>query len=712
MSLNGGWEDNPGLKKRFMLLSLAVVLIFLLLVLRLWYLQIIGADRYRELSEKNRIRYIPVAAPRGPIYDRNGEILVDNRPSFIISVLRQEVEDKDALLARLAQILGEDPAELEKRWQSGSRFPRYRPFPLAEDVSRERLEVIQENSVNLPGVLTEVRPLRSYPHGELGAHLFGYLGEITQKELQSKPFSSGYRPGDFVGKRGLEKLLEKYLRGIEGERLLEVDVKGQELRILKTQEPQPGNKVFLTIDRKLQAAAEAAFGEEAGAAVVIHVKTGAVLALTSRPAFDPALFARGISGKEWIELLQNPRHPLQDKTIQGQYPPGSTFKMITALAALKAGVAYPSTTVDCGGALSHGNRRFRCWKRGGHGRVDLKRALKESCDVWFYKVSLDLGIDRIAAMARAFGLGIPLGFALEGEKTGLIPDRQWKQQRHGTRWYDGETVIASIGQGYVLTTPLQLAVMTAGIANDGIVPRPQVISRIEDLAGNILEEMHPEILNDAQLNPSDLQVVKRGMEAVVNEPGGTAYKSRLNEIRIAGKTGTSQVVKLKDDHAPKREIAYRFRDHALFVGYAPAQAPEIAVAVLLEHGGSGGSNAAPVAQKIFASYFDVPIPVHTPPSSPAPAPPPLPTEDLPPVPSAAVNGLPLQGMNPVPDERLTTPAAAGGPVQANPLPTMVGTALPAAPPAPAPNFPSAPPVAAERRLPPEIGEIVPEAEGD
>jgi len=300
-------------------------------------------------------------------------------------------------------------------------------------------------------------------------------------------------------------------------------------------------------------------------------------------------------------------------------------------------------------------------------------------------------------MARALGLGIPLGFPLEGEKTGLVPDRQWKQQRHGTRWYDGETVIASIGQGYVLTTPLQLAVMTAGIANDGIVPRPQVISRIEDLAGNILEEMQPEILNDAQLNPSDLQVVKRGMEAVVNEPGGTAYKSRLDEIRIAGKTGTSQVVKLKDDHAPKREIAYRFRDHALFVGYAPAQAPEIAVAVLLEHGGSGGSNAAPVAQKIFASYFDVPIPVHAPPSSPMPEPSTLSPESFPPTSTDAVN-------NP--------PRGEGGPAQPGAASAMAGTAPLIEPSTPAPHPPSSPPVADDRSLPPGGEEIVPEAEGD
>lgn len=609
MSLNAGWENISGLKKRFLFISLAVIAIFLLLVLRLWYLQIISTERYRQLSEKNRIRYIPVSAPRGPVYDRDGVLLIDNRPAFGISVLRQEVDDKDQLLERLAYYLGVEKEVLQKRWESGSRFPRYRPFPLAEDVSRDILEKIQENSIDLPGVLTEVRPLRSYPHGELAAHLFGYLGEITQSELQSKDFSDNYRSGDFVGKRGLEKLFEGYLRGVEGERRVEVDVKGRELRILETQEPRSGNKVYLTLKQTLQREAELAFGEEAGAAVVLDVRTGEVLALVSLPSFNPDIFARGISGQEWIDLLQNSRHPLQDKAIQGQYPPGSTFKIVTALAALKAGVASAATTIDCQGALPLGNRDFRCWKKGGHGRVDLKRAIKESCDVWFYKVSLDLGIDRIAEMARSLGLGIPLGFALEGEKNGLIPDRQWKKRVYGSRWYDGETVIAAIGQGYVLTTPLQLAVMTATVANGGTVFRPQVVSRVEDLDGHVLEQMVPEIINEAMLSPGDLQVVRKGLEAVANEPGGTAYASRLDQIRIAGKTGTSQVVKLrdKDDKTPKTEIAYRFRDHALFVGYAPADAPQIAVAVVVEHGGGGGKMAAPVAKKIFASYFGLPL---------------------------------------------------------------------------------------------------------
>lgn len=644
MSLSSNPTASPGVRKRFFLLSFAAIGIFLLLVLRLWYLQVVTTDRYQELSEKNRIRYIPVAAPRGPIYDRDGELLVDNRPSFDISVLRQEVQDREKLLDVLSTYLGVDRAELGKRWVNGSRFPRYRPLPVAVDISLDQLELIQENAVALPGVLAEVRPLRSYPNGEMAAHLFGYLGEITEKELQ-KDEEDFYRQGDFVGKSGLEMKLEKYLRGHSGERRVEVDVLGKELRLLKIQEPVPGSRIYLTVKRDLQLAAEAAFGEEAGAAVAIDVRTGEILAMVSRPSFNPADFARGISGQQWVALLQNPRHPLQNKAIKGQYPPGSTFKIVTALAALKAGVTNPSRTVHCGGKFFLGSRPFRCWKRGGHGTVDLKKALRESCDVYFYQVGLEMGIDRLSQMAVDLGLGNTLGVPLEGEKPGLIPNRDWKRKKLKERWYDGETVIAAIGQGYVLTTPLQLAVMTASVANGGTVLRPHVVKRVEDLDGNVVMESTPEVLTSIGLSPPDLAAVRRGLVAVVNEPGGTARVTQLPGITVAGKTGTAQVVKLKDDrNKNEASIPYRFRDHALFVAYAPEEKPEIAVAVIVEHGMHGGSAAAPVARAILASYFGVAPPEPqviaegavpaNPPAEETASSPAVPSEGTPPAPAA------------------------------------------------------------------------------
>ena len=602
MALNIGWSGSPALKKRFIVASLSALGIFVLLLLRLWHLQIIQADTYQALSEKNRTRYIPIAAPRGPVLDRHGRTLVDNRPAFRIAALRQEVEEPERLLGRLAELLDLDLAILRERWTAGRRFPRYRPVPLAEDVSRDALERVMEHSFELPGLLTEVRPVRFYPEGKSAAHLFGYLGEITEEELHAAPYRA-YHVGDFVGKNGLEKGLESYLNGVPGERRVEVDVKGKKLRILKTQEPVPGNRVTLTIDRDLQLATEAAFGDQAGAAVALDVHTGEVLAMVSTPGYDPSLFARGISGQEWVDLLHNPLHPLQNRALKGQYPPGSVFKIVTALAALEAGQATAHTKVSCQGELEVGNRTFRCWKKGGHGITDLKKAMKESCDVWFYEVSQKVGIDRIAAMARRLGLGAATGLALAGERQGLIPDRQWKEQRFGDRWYRGETIIASIGQGYILTTPLQLATMMATVANGGTVMRPYVVKRIDDMAGTIQQEPTPQIVRQTHIDPTHLANVRRGLEAVVNEPGGTAWLSRLKELPYAGKTGTSQVVHQRKRRKHDEEIPYQLRDHALFAAYAPAENPEIAVAVVVEHGSHGSSAAAPIAQAMFSTYF-------------------------------------------------------------------------------------------------------------
>jgi penicillin-binding protein 2 len=625
MTLNAGGAHSPRLKSRFLLLSLAAIAIFLILILRLWYLQIVSNERYASLSERNRIRYVPVAAPRGAIYDRDGHLLVDTRPAFGVYVLRQEVDDREALLDRLAPLLDVERQDLLRRWEAGRRAQRFRPLPLAEDIGRDALEMIQENAIDLPGILADVRPVRAYPYAEAGAHLFGYLGEITEEELAGSNFP-GYRPGDFIGKSGLEQTLESYLRGTAGERRVEVDVQGKELRLLQTSEAQPGNRVFLTIRQDVQQAAEEAFGDQAGAAVVLDVRSGEVLAMTSHPTYNPALFARGITGREWIELLQNPRHPLQNRVLKGQYPPGSTYKIVTALAALRAKVATPSTTVFCAGSFKLGSKEFRCWKRGGHGSVDLKKALKESCDVWFYRVSLDLGIDRLAQTSRDLGLGDPTGFVLEGERGGLIPDRAWKQRRLGEKWYDGETVIAAIGQGYVLTTPLQLAVMTAAVANGGHIWKPKVVLRVEDLSGRVLHRPAPEKIKSTTFAASDLQAVRQALEAVVHEPGGTAWSSRLPNVRVAGKTGTSQVARLsKEDRDSKRVMPYHLRDHGLYVAYAPADDPQIAVAVVVEHGSSGSGAAAPVAKKILAAYFGIELPpnpvlVSVPTAEPVPVP--------------------------------------------------------------------------------------------
>ncbi len=607
MNVKSQWSEKPDLTKRFLFLFLAAVAIMLLLLLRLWYLQVISAERFQQLSEKNRIRYIPISAPRGPVYDRDGHLLVDNRPSFSVSVMRQDVSDRDQLLEQLSEYLEIPVEDLARRWEAGRKFPYYRPVHLAEDISREQLERVQENSVDLPGVLIDVQPLRSYPYEDVAAHVFGYLGEITEEQLRNGDYRD-YRSGEYVGKSGLEKKLESYLKGKDGQRLLEVDVRGKELRVLRVQEPEPGNRVFLTLREDVQLAAEKALTGQAGAAVAIDVDTGEILAMASRPSFNPAIFARGISGAEWISLLQDSRHPLQNKALTGQYPPASTFKIVTALAALRAGAATAATRVDCDGHITLGRRNFRCWKRYGHGPTDLKKAMRESCDVWFYRVGLELGIDKLSEMALELGLGNALGFDLGGEKSGLVPTRDWKRARFNAPWYDGETVNTSIGQGFVLATPLQLATMTATVANGGSLLRPHIIKKIESWDGEILLESDPEVLHTVDFPPNNLKIVQNSLEAVVNEQRGTGWAARLDQVRVAGKTGTAQVIRRRaDDEEPDEEgIPYRFRDHALFVAYAPAEDPRIAVAVIVEHGEHGSTTAAPVARSILQAYFGLP----------------------------------------------------------------------------------------------------------
>ncbi len=605
MGLNTRWIELPVVNRRLFLFSVAAASVFLLLALRLWYLQIISYDRYTERSTRNRTRVLSLAAPRGPIYDRDGVLLVDNRPAFTISVMRQDVSNLEELLQRLAGFLETDVATLNERWARGSRFPIYRPVPLATDVSREITERVLEHSTELPGVLVEVFPVRDYLEKGSEAHLVGYLGEVTENELSQNLFE-GLQPGDYVGKSALEKAYEPYLRGRKGKRLVEVDVKGRLLRPLEVEQALPGNKVFLTISQDVQRAADQAFGDQSGAAVALDVRTGEVLAILSRPTFDPALFARGIESEEWTQLLKDSRHPLQNKALSGLYSPASTFKMMVALGALREGIIDPQQVLNCDGSFSLGKSRYRCWKKGGHGRTDLTKALRESCDVYFYQVGLKLGIDKLSEVAREFGLDAPTGFPLAGEKAGVIPSTKWKSERFNKPWYAGETVIASIGQGYVLVTPIQLAVMTAALANHGDVLQPQIIRKIEDWKGNVLQENVLQVARHINFPEDAWQAIDRGLVAAVNEPHGTASSAHLNDIKVAGKTGTAQVVRRQSDEeeeAEQEEVPYRFRSHALFVAYAPTDNPEIAVAVVVEHGQHGGSAAGPIARAMLDSYF-------------------------------------------------------------------------------------------------------------
>jgi penicillin-binding protein 2 len=587
-------------KQRILVISFVVGAIFFLLLLRLWHLQILSADDYRSMSENNRLRFVPIAASRGAIMDRFGKVLVSNRPSFSLAIVPQEVKNKDGLFDHLSRLLGLDRAELEERWNKVKGRAKYYPVVLASNISRDQVEIIEENRQRLPGVEIEMKPVREYSSQILAAHLLGYIGEISDDEIDKKGYEE-YNPGDYVGKNGIERSWERELHGDDGGRQLEVDARGRVLRTISESYPTVGNSVVLTIDAAVQKQAEKAFGDQAGAAVVMDVNSGEVLAFVSNPAFDPALFSGKLPADIWKSYLDDKRHPLENKALTGQYPPGSTFKIITALAGLENGLINDSTSVNCNGSYELGGSVFKCWNKHGHGMTNLKKSLRESCDVFFYHLGERLGVDLIAKTAQKFMLGAPLGIGLNNEKPGLIPTAEWKQNKYGKRWYHGETLPVAIGQGYVLMTPVQMASMIATVANEGTVYRPFLVKRIVDSDGKSLKEFKPEIIGRTGISADKFRLVKQGLSAVVNEPGGTGGMARLYDVRVAGKTGTSQVVKLRDS---KQGTPYQFRDHALFVAFAPYEKPEIAVAVVVEHGEHGGAAAAPIVGRILRAYFD------------------------------------------------------------------------------------------------------------
>ncbi len=592
-------------KQRIMSLSFVVGIVFLVLLVRLWHLQILSADDYHAMSENNRLRFVPVAASRGAILDRAGTVLVSNRPSFSLAVIPQEVKDKEALLTQLSTLLGLDRTEMAERWEKNKGRAKYYPIVLASNITRDHVEIVEENRLRLPGVEIEMKPVREYSSKQLAAHLLGYIGEISEKELDVTGFEE-YNPGDYIGKNGIERALEKELHGGDGGRQLEVDARGRVLRTISESSPTVGNSVVLTIDAAIQKQAERAFGDQAGAAVAMDVSTGEILAFVSNPGFDPALFSGKMPADVWKTYLDDKRHPLENKALSGQYPPGSTFKIVTALAALQDNRINESTSFNCSGSYDLGTSTFKCWNKRGHGATNLRKSLRESCDVFYYNLGEKLGVDKIAAAAQAFKLGTPLGVELLNERSGLIPTSEWKLKRFGKRWFHGETLSVAIGQGAVLLTPIQLASMIATVANEGTIYRPHVVKRIVDADGKTLRESKNEIIGTAVFPKESYRLVKQGLLAVVNEPGGTGAMARLPDIKVAGKTGTSQVVKLRDS---KYGTPYQYRDHALFVAFAPFEKPEIAVAVVIEHGEHGGAAAAPIAGRILRAYFDGKKPV-------------------------------------------------------------------------------------------------------
>ena len=598
-------EELNLLKKRIDFFTIVFIVFIAILVARLWYLQIHCGEEYSKLSENNRIRMQKLAAPRGNIHDRHGRVIVTNRPCFNIVWIREDAPDPDLVVKRLAKIFEEDISAFLDRIRVAADGPRYVPICLKEDIERKKLGYIENHRLDLPGVRVEVIPRRDYLFEDLASHLVGYLGQISRKELEE---SSGgiYEGGDQIGKTGIEKLYERYLSGETGRRFLEVDANGFEQCQLGVEEPLPGNDIYLTLDIDLQHAAEQAMVGKAGAVVVMEVKTGRVLALASSPPLKLKDFIGGISHEAWKRLLDDPMHPLINKTIQGQYPPGSIHKIVTAVAALSEGVVTPQTTFYCNGYLSFKKRRYRCWKGAGHGAVDIFQALKQSCDVYFYHAGQRVGVDKLAYYGNSFGLGRKTGIEMEHEKAGLVPTSDWKVRKYSEQWHEGETLSIAIGQGFNLVTPVQACRMIAALANGGVVYRPQLVEMLKDPDGQVISQFTPVIDGRVSTTPEILKLVRSALVAVVNEKRGTGKAARLKEITVAGKTGTAQVVRLSRYRNKKEdEIPYKYRDHAWFVCYAPAEDPEIAVAVVVEHGGHGGSTAGPIAKTVLSRYFDI-----------------------------------------------------------------------------------------------------------
>jgi penicillin-binding protein 2 len=602
-SLLNGQEPAEFRQKLKIVIALLLIAISILLV-RLGYLQIIRGAEFKQKSENNSVRFRRIKPLRGLIMDRNGIVLVDNSPSFDVLYIPSKVKGNELSVEKLKDLYKSKSLEFSYDQSISKTAKQYSPIKLEKNVSMEKVALVETNALNLPGIYIDVSPVRLYLDGEMLAPVIGYTGEISQEDLEKN--NDEYAYGDVLGKHGLEKFFDTYIRGRRGAELVEVNVYGKEIKNLGRIDPVSGYNIMLTIDADLQKAAWDALEGKAGSAVVLDTRDGAVLAMVSSPSFDPNLFNDGISSEQWSKLQNNPFAPLSNKAVSGQYPPGSTYKLIVAAAALEEGIITPETRIFCDGSFTLGNRTYRCWKKGGHGWVNLHKAIVESCDVYFYTVGKMLGADKIAEYAKRFGLGEVSGIDLPGEKSGLVPTKEWKLKKRKEAWQMGETISIAIGQGFNLLTTLQLADAYSAFANGGTLWRPYLVKRIESTDGKVYKEFLPEKKRDLNLSPKTIEVINDALKGVVNEPGGTGHAAKLSNIEVCGKTGTSQVMGLpEDEKARRRKILGAFqKDHALFACYAPSRNAEVAVAVILENAGGGGAVAAPVARKILSAYFE------------------------------------------------------------------------------------------------------------
>jgi len=578
------------LRGRIVYFYFTLVVLLAILLFTLMRLQIVRGDEYLKMSVKNRVRVYRVRPVRGRILDRNGVPLAINKPSFNLYLLADDVgrDQWKGLRDELQRLLRISPEKLEERISDAKKNPAVACL-IKRDLSEREVAMVAEREWMLPGVILSPEEKRFYPNGSLAAHVLGYMGEVSSKELEQGRFWGG----DMIGKTGIERQYDDILRGVGGWEQWEVDARRKKVRLVNQSKPIPGKDIRLTIDIRLQREAENLLRHKVGAIVAMDPSNGEILAMASSPAYDPNLFAKALSPRQWRRLVKNPNHPLQNRAIQGLYSPGSIFKVVVGLAGLQEGVITPRTTEICKGVYYFKNRKYRCWKRGGHGVVRLHKAIVESCDIYFYKLGERLTVDRMGRYARMLGLGSRTGIDLPHESRGFVPSRQWKKRRRGMVWFPGEDLIMGIGQGYLLVTPLQIAHLMATVGEMGRSVTPHLLLSPErDFPSKQLP-----------LKRSFLQIMVRALRGVVEEEHGTAHLARVEGIPVAGKTGTVQVVHQKIPHTKMEEIPYKMRDHAWFAAFAPVGNPRIAVAAIVEHGGHGGSGAAPLVGKLISFYL-------------------------------------------------------------------------------------------------------------
>ena len=593
--------------------AIIVGLLMLVLVGRLAHLQVLKHRHFTTLSENNRVKIVPIAPTRGLIFDRNGEVLAQNLPAYGIEVVPELVEDVDALIGELREIIEITDADEEEFLTVLARRPRFEKIPLRLRLDDHEVARFAVNRHRFPGVDIDARLTRDYPQGELGVHLVGYVGRIDKRELDSID-QADYRGTSHIGKMGIEASHEDRLHGKVGYQRVETNAQGRILRVLERHDPVPGSDLFLTMDVGLQRTAEAALGDERGAIVALDPVTGAVLAMASAPGFDPNLFVHGIDVDSYRSLQRSPERPLFNRAINGQYPPGSTIKPFLGLAGLQRSIGHAQGKSWCPGwfRLPGRKRKYRDWKKYGHGSIGLRDAIVQSCDVYFYELALALGIDRMHEDLSSFGFGARTGIRLGGESPGLMPSRTWKRNARGQPWYPGETVITGIGQGYMLATPLQLASAAAAVATRGTRMRPRIVDRVVDPGSGETEAVEPEtVATISSLGAANWKRIVEAMEGVVHGPRGTARRINAGiAYRMAGKTGTAQVVGIgQNEEYDADKLDKRFHDHGLFVAFAPVEEPRIAVAVIVENGGSGSGSAAPLARIVIDAWLgDPPTP--------------------------------------------------------------------------------------------------------